>query len=237
MLTQLFQSDSELVNVHDLAHLIVSQELPGTTVKTDGIDGDPYAFLTVVNLNACWDHPAISALSNYLLAKCEDDTTLLQILRPSRDPSSTSHIGLILSERLINMPIQVVPPLYRMLRDEMKTAIREDKPCLFSYYAMVSRTYHMPHEDGHVDSGAESGPPAKRPRATSNKHNPRFHSYHHEDDVWEELGQGSHHFRYTHHNPQEVDSFGAEVGGKLTLLSAEHFSTLVDVIQQRYSST
>ncbi len=51
MLAQLFQSDSELVKIHELADLVVSQNLPGTTVKTDGVEGDPYAFLTIINLN------------------------------------------------------------------------------------------------------------------------------------------------------------------------------------------
>ena len=51
MLAQLFQSDSELVKIHELADLVTSQNLPGTTVKTDGVEGDPYAFLTIINLN------------------------------------------------------------------------------------------------------------------------------------------------------------------------------------------
>ena len=36
--------------------------------------------------------------------------------------SASQHIGFIFSERLINMPVQVVPPMYRMLSDEIKWA-------------------------------------------------------------------------------------------------------------------
>jgi len=50
MLAQLFQSDAELLHIHELAELVLSQPLLGTTVKTDGIESDPYAFLTVLNL-------------------------------------------------------------------------------------------------------------------------------------------------------------------------------------------
>ena len=50
MLAQLFQADAELLHIHELAELIISQPLLGTTVKTDGIENDPYAFLTVLNL-------------------------------------------------------------------------------------------------------------------------------------------------------------------------------------------
>lgn len=52
LLMQLFQSDSELLAVHDLADLILSQPAIGSTVKTDGEDGDPYAFLSVLNMHS-----------------------------------------------------------------------------------------------------------------------------------------------------------------------------------------
>jgi len=32
------------------------------------------------------------------------------------------HVGLVISERLINMPVQVVPPMYKMLADEIRQA-------------------------------------------------------------------------------------------------------------------
>jgi hypothetical protein len=51
LLVQLFQLDAEQLLLDQLAELILSQPLLGTTVKTDGIDSDPYAFLTVLNLN------------------------------------------------------------------------------------------------------------------------------------------------------------------------------------------
>jgi len=35
------------------------------------------------------------------------------------------HVGLVLSERLINMPVQVMAPMYRMLSEEIDEAIEE----------------------------------------------------------------------------------------------------------------
>ena len=49
LIGQLFQADAELLHPNALAELILSQPLVGTTVKTDGIDSDPYAVLTVLN--------------------------------------------------------------------------------------------------------------------------------------------------------------------------------------------
>lgn len=39
--------------------------------------------------------------------------------------TSKNHIGLILSERLINMPVQIVPPMYKMLQEEIQWAIED----------------------------------------------------------------------------------------------------------------
>jgi hypothetical protein len=35
------------------------------------------------------------------------------------------HVGLVICERLVNMPVQVVPPMYRMLVDEIDAALRD----------------------------------------------------------------------------------------------------------------
>lgn len=64
LLVQLLQSDSEQFKVNELTDLILSQPLLGTTVKTDGIESDPYAVLTVLNVHAhqvCqpFAHPSI----------------------------------------------------------------------------------------------------------------------------------------------------------------------------------
>jgi protein BCP1 len=52
LLVQLFSADAELLNVSDMADLIVSQASVGTTVKVDGKESDPYALLTAINTNA-----------------------------------------------------------------------------------------------------------------------------------------------------------------------------------------
>jgi protein BCP1 len=50
LLVQLFQSDSEMFYLQDLTNLILSQPLLGSTVKCDGRQSDPYAFLSVINV-------------------------------------------------------------------------------------------------------------------------------------------------------------------------------------------
>jgi len=50
LLRQLLDVDSQLFNLSELADIILSQPLLGSTVKVDGNETDPYAFLTVLNL-------------------------------------------------------------------------------------------------------------------------------------------------------------------------------------------
>ena len=50
LLRQLFDVDAQLFDLSSLADLVLSQPLLGSTVKVDGNQTDPYAFLTVLSL-------------------------------------------------------------------------------------------------------------------------------------------------------------------------------------------
>lgn len=50
LLRQLLDVDNQLFDLSALADLILSQPLLGSTVKVDGNESDPYAFLTVLNM-------------------------------------------------------------------------------------------------------------------------------------------------------------------------------------------
>lgn len=50
LLRQLFDVDAQLFDLSALTDLVLSQPLLGSTVKIDGNETDPYAFLTVLNL-------------------------------------------------------------------------------------------------------------------------------------------------------------------------------------------
>ena len=51
LLSQLFQRDAETLHLHELTELILGQPTVGTTIKTDGIESDPLALLTVLNMH------------------------------------------------------------------------------------------------------------------------------------------------------------------------------------------
>ncbi|KAG0157606.1 hypothetical protein PDIDSM_4791 [Penicillium digitatum] len=50
-------------------------------------------------------------------------------------------IGIILDERLINLPSEIVPPMYNMLQEEIAWAGREQGPYTFSNYLVLSKNY------------------------------------------------------------------------------------------------
>lgn len=50
LLRQLLDVDNQLFDLSELADLVLSQPLLGSTVKVDGAETDPYAFMTVLNL-------------------------------------------------------------------------------------------------------------------------------------------------------------------------------------------
>ena len=47
-----------------------------------------------------------------------------ELLGPS-GLQSANHVGLVFSERLINMPVQLMPPTYRMLEEELRWAVED----------------------------------------------------------------------------------------------------------------
>ena len=48
---QLFSTDAELINLGDIVDILLEENHVGTTVKVDGQESDPYAILSIINLN------------------------------------------------------------------------------------------------------------------------------------------------------------------------------------------
>lgn len=51
LLSQLMSHDAHSLDMGAVTDLVLQQKLVGSTIKTDGNEGDPYAVLTVLNLN------------------------------------------------------------------------------------------------------------------------------------------------------------------------------------------
>lgn len=121
---------------------MLAQPLVGSTVKTEGHEADPLSFLTVLNLrvhkvlfsflstrnSGDWqENPVIQALVKYLLEKVKGNDALKNVLE-----SKEGDVGLVLSERIINMPPAVAAPSYKMLLEELHWANEDVHPMLMS---------------------------------------------------------------------------------------------------------
>ncbi|CAK42163.1 protein bcp1 [Aspergillus awamori] len=222
LLRQLFDTDAQIFDMSALADLILSQPLLGSTVKVDGNESDPYAFLTVLNLQEHKDKPVIKDLTAYLQRKANAVPTLAplaQLLSQTPIPP----IGLILTERLINMPAEVVPPMYTMLQEEIEWAIKDKEPYNFSHYLIVSKTYE--EVESKLDA-EESRPQKKKKKAAGGEKAERF-LFHPEDEVLERHAVCVGPVEYTHKAEEGLSDakrafqdLGIVTKGSLILLEA-----------------
>lgn len=246
LLRQLFDTDAQIFDMSALADLILSQPLLGSTVKVDGNESDPYAFLTVLNLQehkvrspspslldiheegggesngSIQDKPVIKDLTAYLQRKANATPTLAplaQLLSQTPIPP----IGLILTERLINMPAEVVPPMYTMLQEEIDWAIKDKEPYSFTHYLVVSKTYE--EVESKLDA-EESRPQKKKKKAAGGEKAERFF-FHPEDEVLERHAVCVGPVEYTHKaeeglsdSKRAFQDLGIVTKGSLILLEA-----------------
>ncbi|KAG0065925.1 Mss4p nuclear export [Linnemannia elongata] len=154
LLNQYFASDAILFALSELSDLIVAQSNVGTTIKVNGVESDPYSLLTVLNMNQHLHHihptpatpegtgapatqkpsQAITQIRDYVFTKSKQNDGLHNKLKELLAAGSKKEVGLILSERFINMPVETAPPMWRMLLEEVKWAVDEAEPTTFFFH-------------------------------------------------------------------------------------------------------
>ncbi|KAJ7437697.1 p21-C-terminal region-binding protein-domain-containing protein [Mycena latifolia] len=234
LLAQLFQRDADRFDLPALVDLILAQPTVGTTIKTDGLESDPYAILTVLNMHAHQAHPSIAALAAYFLEKTASDPPFHAALRALFAGNDT-HVGLVLCERLINMPVQTVPPMYRMLSDEIKWALADSEPYAFTHLLFVSRTYHLsPAEEEALANRAPSHKSKKskkqKPQQPALQAAPPdgIYPFHPEDACIQEYALHALSYLFSSlDEPREADAFGLDVRGRVMLVEAGRWEALV----------
>ncbi|KAJ4379806.1 Mss4p nuclear export [Didymella sp. IMI 355093] len=221
LLRQLLDVDNQLFDLSELADLILSQPLLGSTVKVDGAETDPYAFLTVLNLETHKDKKVVRDLHAYLSKKA-----------PELLPAAPAQIGLILTERFINMPHEIVPPMYTMLMEEIQWAVEEKEPYAFTHYLLLSKAY------SEVASSlpAVGQPPSKKKKAGKAEEETFY--FHPEDEVLHQHAVGHTVFDYdtpvdegASDSKRAFQEMGVKPQGHLTLIEAAKFAGAVDAIK------
>ncbi len=129
--------------------------------------------------------PSIRAIAEYILSKSAGDPSLHDTLQTILGHDPPSHLGFIFSERLVNMPVEVIPHMYRMLADELQWACDDGEPYHFGHLLVLSRTYTLPDEEAEASSAS---PQQKRRKGASTPSAAgRVFPFHHEDTYIQEV--------------------------------------------------
>ncbi|KAI0344208.1 hypothetical protein BDW22DRAFT_1355537 [Trametopsis cervina] len=232
---QLWQGDAESMQLQDLADLVLSQPQVGTTVKCDGKESDPYAFLTVINIHVHQSRPFVKALVEFVLQKSTGNKAFHETLKSllgTQGLQSQAHVGFVFSERLVNMPVQIMPVMYKMLAEEMQWAVDDNAPFRFTHYIFLSQIYKLSAEEA-AELEARV-PPTKRQRAVTQHSQPKIISVHPEDEQIGQLATFTTDFNYSTALPRDSESFGLDLGGRLMLMPAERLPQLVQALTEAH---
>lgn len=222
LLRQLFDVDAQLFELSALTDLILEQRTIGSTVKVDDKANDAYAFLTALNLAEHAEKKPVAELIQYLAEKAKSNPALSPVTELL---ASRSQIGLVLSDRLVNMPSEIAPPMYSMLVDEIEAAVEDKEPYQFSHYLIISKTYNE------VESGLDQ---SERKKKKAKDEAPLFY-FHPEDEVLQRhaIAHGS--YQYTKEetvadSKRAFQEMGVKSSGFMILIDARKFGTAVKAV-------
>ncbi|XP_011070607.1 protein BCCIP homolog [Sesamum indicum] len=153
--------DNKLWDLSSFVDLILGQPTVGTVVKIENDEDDGvYSVVTALNLERYKDSKCVIELKDYLLKVCEDMDVIPKLRNLVGEHAKD--VGLVVSQRVVNLPPQLLPPLYDALFDEIEWAT-EDEPTVelqnffrFKFYLIMSKIYK--HKNANGKKGmAESG--------------------------------------------------------------------------------
>ncbi|KAG9253393.1 p21-C-terminal region-binding protein-domain-containing protein [Emericellopsis atlantica] len=228
LLRQLFDVDANLFNMSALTDLILSQPTIGSTVKVDGKSTDAYALCTVLNLAEHAQKEPIEAISKYLAQKARTNESLSAI-PPLIE--GKKQVGLVFSERLINVPGEIAPPLHSMLIDEVGAAVEDKEPYEFTHYLILSKTYQEVESVLDVED-------RKKKKA---KEQASVYPFHPEDEVFQRYATAYGSFEYTKQDEAVADSkrafqeMGIKTFGHMILIEASKYPEAVEAVKKYLS--
>uniref|UniRef100_A0A3B3RKA0 Protein BCCIP homolog n=1 Tax=Paramormyrops kingsleyae TaxID=1676925 RepID=A0A3B3RKA0_9TELE len=145
LLQQLFLKAN--VDVSELTDIIIQQNHIGSVIRNDDVR------MTGVVLLCCvfgQGVPCVEQVKELLLAQCEKvcpHSVVEELEKTLKDAGKP--VGLLLSERFINVPPQIALPLHKQLQDEIAEAQKTNKPSSRCRYClMISKTYMAEKKTG-----------------------------------------------------------------------------------------
>ncbi|XP_011497256.1 PREDICTED: protein BCCIP homolog [Ceratosolen solmsi marchali] len=154
LLQQLFLKAQ--IDLCSLTNLIISQNYIGSVVKqspdfqeSDNEDmNDVFSITTVVNLSDKRNDLCIQQLRNLLknltneYAMYPTNAIIQNVLE-----NDSIVVGLLINERIVNIPVQISIPLLENLISEIESAINKNMPFHFTYYILICKQYKINKEN------------------------------------------------------------------------------------------
>lgn len=145
-----------------------------------------------------------------------------------------------MTERLLNMPSEIVPPMYTMLLEEITWALEENEPYAFTHYLILSKTYHEIHSALDAESTER---PKKKSKSSKNGGDGELFYFHPEDEVLQKHAEAYGGFEYDT-KPDEGASdarrvfseMGIKPMGHLILIEAAKFEGAVQAVAEYMKS-
>ncbi|TNN03433.1 protein BCCIP homolog [Takifugu flavidus] len=139
------------VNTSEMTDIIIQQNHIGSVVRQAEVpedsddDGEPdevFGLTTMLNLTERKGVKCVEEVKELILNQCEKNSTHSMMEQLEKVLNDTSKpVGLLLSERFINVPPQIALPLHKHLQDEIAEAQRTNKPSGRCHYClMISKT-------------------------------------------------------------------------------------------------
>lgn len=234
-LRQLFGDDAGKFDISGLADLILKKNSIGTTIKTDGQESDPFSLLTVLNISENIDNPSIKLVIDYILKKTgknfEFNLALKKLL--TKTDGKQPKVGWIISERMINMPVETVPPMYNMLLDEMNKSDDAHENYEFDWFLIISKIYKL------VAANTEDSSHAAKKKKLPSQVKEEMDYFHHEDIILEQNCKYHGYFDYTEQK-QETDSrrvfteYGIDPKLSIILIDKSKLAESVPQMQEKF---
>ncbi|XP_027711754.1 BRCA2 and CDKN1A-interacting protein [Vombatus ursinus] len=147
LLQQLFLKAA--VNIVELTNLLIQQNHIGSVIKQtdvpeesdeeDDEEEEIFGFISLLNLTERKGAECAEQIKELILSLCEKDM-VEQLRKLFSDPAKP--VGLLLSERFLNVPPQIALPMHQQLQKELAESRQADEPCgKCSYYLMISKTF------------------------------------------------------------------------------------------------
>lgn len=147
----------------------------------------------------------------------------------------------MLTERLINIPSEVVPPMYKMLVEEISWALEDGEPYSFSHYLILSKTYQEVESGLDHESGKAHRKKKQRLAAGKGASSTVFY-FHPEDEILQRHASFYGGFEYLNQQGEgqsdakrTFQELGIRPQGHMMLIKAEDFEPAVKAMEQYFA--